>query len=64
MPLTTSGISISLLMDTSVAIEEIQSRIHARAFAAVTDPTMGPAVRQVVDQLLAVLDATSPDGVI
>ena len=44
MPLTTSDISISLLMDTSVAIEEIQARIHARAFAAVMDPTKGTAV--------------------
>ena len=53
MPLTTSDISISLLVDTTAALEEIQSRINARAFAAVTEPTRGPAVRQVVDQVLA-----------
>ncbi|MFQ6540294.1 MULTISPECIES: hypothetical protein [Aphanothece] len=38
-PLTTSDITISLLIDISMALEEIQARIHARAFAAVMDPT-------------------------
>lgn len=64
MPLTTADISIQLLIDTTAAVEEIQSRIHARAFAAVMDPTQGPAVRQVLEQMLAVLDASSPDGVV
>jgi hypothetical protein len=64
MPLSTTDISTQLLMDTTAALEEIQSRIHARAFAAVMDPTKGPGVRETVDQLLALLDATSPDGVI
>jgi hypothetical protein len=30
----------------------------------VHNPEQGPAVRQVLAELLAVLDATSPDGVI
>lgn len=63
MPLTTADTSIQLLIDTTAALEEISSRIHARAFAAVMDPSKGQAVRDVVAQVLAVLDASSPDGV-
>lgn len=62
MPLTTADLSIQLLIDVTASLEEIQSRIHARAFAAVMDPPKGPAVRAVVDQLMDLLDATSPDG--
>lgn len=51
-------------MDTSVALEEIQSRIHTRAFSAVMDPTKGPAVKQLVNELLSTLGTTSPDGVL
>jgi hypothetical protein len=51
-------------IETTAALEEIQSRIHARGFPAVMDPTRRPAVPQVLGELLAVLDATSPDGVI
>jgi hypothetical protein len=40
------------------------ARITARVFAAVHQPERGPAVRAVLEQLLAVLDDTSPDGVI
>ena len=46
------------------ALQEIESRMTARAFEAVMDPTKGPAVRAVLDQLLSVLDDTSSDGVI
>lgn len=44
-------------MDSSVSLQEIESRITARVFSAVHNPERGPAVR-------AVTDATSPDGVI
>ena len=64
MPLSTADISVQLLMDTMNALQEIESRMTARAFAAVMDPTKGPAVRDVLNQLLAVLDETSTDGVI
>ena len=64
MTLSTADISIQLLMDTMNALQEIESRVTARAFAAVMDPTKGPEVRDVLAQLLAVLDETSSDGVI
>ena len=63
MTLSTADISIQLLMDTMNALE-IESRVTARTFAAVMDPTKGPEVRDVLAQLLAVLDETSSDGVI
>ena len=50
--------------DTTAALQEIESRVTARAFAAVMDPTKGPAVREVLERLAAVLDETSEDGVI
>ena len=64
MPLTTADIGIQLLMDSTVSLQEIEARLTARVFAAVHQPERGPAVRAVLEQLLAVLDATSPDGVI
>ena len=64
MPLSTADISIQLLMDTTAAVDEIQSRLQARAFAAVMDPTRGPALRDTMERVLALLDDTSPDGVI
>lgn len=64
MTFPTADISIQLLMDTMNALQEIESRVTARAFAAVMDPTKGPEVRDVLAQLLAVLDETSSDGVI
>ncbi len=64
MLLTTADISIQLLMDTTNALQEIESRMTARAFTAVHNPEQGPAVRRVLEELLAVLDRTSPDGVI
>ena len=50
--------------DTTAALQEIESRVTARTFAAVMDPTKGPAVREVLERLAAVLDETSEDGVI
>lgn len=64
MPLTTADIGIQFLTDTTAALQEINARMTARAFSEVRNPEQGPAVRQVVEQLLQVLDATSPDGVI
>ena len=64
MPLSTVDISIALLMDTTTALQEIESRMTARAFEADHHLGQGPAVRRVLDQRLEVLDATSPDGVI
>jgi hypothetical protein len=45
-------------------VTSIEARVTARAFAAVHQPERGPAVRAVLELLLAVLDDTSPDGVI
>ena len=64
MPLTTADIGIQLLMDSTVNLQEIEARVTARVFAAVHQPERGPAVRAVLEQLLAVLDGISPDGVI
>ncbi len=64
MPLTIADISIQLLMDTTSALQEIETRMTARAFTAVHNPEQGPAVSQVLEELLEVLDRTSPDGVI
>lgn len=63
MPFSTADISIELLMDTTNVIQEIQSRMTARAFGAVHNPEEGPKVRRVLSELLEVLDRTSPDGV-
>ena len=64
MPFSTADISIQLLIDTTNTLQEIESRMTARAFGAVHNPEKGPAVRQVLEELLEVLDRTSPDGVI
>ncbi len=64
MSLSTADISIQLLMDTTTALQEIESRVTARAFAAVVDPSKGPALREVLARLAVVLDETSEDGVI
>ena len=42
----TPYISIQLLMDTTNALQELGSCVTARAFAAVTDPAKGHAVRE------------------
>jgi len=60
---STADISIQLLMDTTAALQEIESRVTARAFAAVMDPTKGPAVRELLERLAAVLDEGIPDGI-
>jgi hypothetical protein len=62
--LTTADIGIQLRMDTTAALLEIEARMIARAFGAVYNPEQGPAVLLVLEQLLHVLDASSPDGVI
>jgi hypothetical protein len=64
MTLTIDDISTELLMDTTTALQEIESRMTARAFTAVHHPEQGPAVSLMLEQLLEVLDRTSPDGVI
>jgi hypothetical protein len=64
MPLSTAIISIQHLTDTTTALQEIEARMTARAFAAVHNPEQGPAVRQVLEQLQEVLDDSSPDGLI
>jgi hypothetical protein len=64
MSLSSADISIQLLMDTMIALQEIESRVTARAFGAVMEPTKGPAVRETLAQLLAVLDESSTDGVL
>ncbi len=46
------------------AIYEEYRHLTPRGFAARHQPERGPAVRAVLKQLLLVLDATSPDGVI
>ncbi len=45
-------------------MQEIESRVTARAFAAVVDPSKGPALREVLAPLAAVLDESSDNGVI
>jgi len=62
--ISTADLSIELLMDTTVALQEIESRITARVFAAVMEPSKGPAVREVLALLATVLDDTSEDGLI
>jgi hypothetical protein len=46
------------------SLQEIEARLRARVLAAVHQPERGPGVRAVLEQLLAVLDATRADGVI
>ncbi|MCT0207731.1 hypothetical protein [Synechococcus sp. CS-1332] len=64
MTFSPADISIQLLMDTTNTLQEIESRMTARAFGAVHDPEKGPAVRKVLSELLKVLDASSPYGLI
>jgi hypothetical protein len=64
MPLTTADIGTQLLMDSTDSLQEIEARITARVFEAVHQPDRGPAVPAVLEKLLAVLDATTPDGAI
>lgn len=64
MSFYTADISIQLLIDTTNALQEIESRMTARAFGAVHSPEIGPEVQRVLIALLEVLDRTNPDGVI
>lgn len=59
-----AAISVQLPMDLVNALQQIYSRMTARAFEAVMAPAKGPAVRDVLNQLLAVLDEISIDCVI
>lgn len=63
MPLTTADISDQLLMDTSNAMQEIETHMTALAFTAVHNPEQEPAVRRVLEQLLEVMDQTEPPQV-
>jgi hypothetical protein len=51
-------------MATTTTFQEIESRNTTRAIGAVHNPEKGPEFRRVLDELLEVLDRTSPDGVI
>ena len=64
MTLTTANISIQLFMDVSNGQSEIHDRMTARAFAAVHNPTQVPQLRQVLEELLEVMDRTSSDRLI
>lgn len=61
MAMTTADIGTQLLMDSTDSLQEIEARITARVFEAVHQPDRGPAVPAVLEKLLAVLDATTPD---
>jgi hypothetical protein len=61
--LDADGVAVTNREDTG-GLAEIQDRMTARAFEAVHNPEQGPEVRQVLGELLAVLDRTSADGVI
>ncbi len=63
LPLTTDTPALELLIDVANVSAEITARFTARACDAITQPDQGPALRQVLADLLAVLDA-SGDGVI
>jgi len=64
MAFSTAEIGIELLMDVTNGVAEIRDRMTARAFIAVHNPGQGPEVRPVMDELLAVVERTSADGVI
>jgi hypothetical protein len=55
---------IELLMDVTNGLAAIHHRMTARAFMALQNPEQGPELRRVLEELLALLDRTSPDGVI
>jgi len=63
LPLTTDTPAVELLLDVANVSAEITARLTARACDAITQPDQGPALRQVISDLLAVLDA-SGDGLI
>jgi hypothetical protein len=45
-------------------VQDIEARLSARVFAVVHHPERGSAVRLLLEQLLAILDATTANGVI
>jgi hypothetical protein len=63
--LTTGDIAIELLADICVTMEVIDQSITARAMEVIKHPEQGPALRQMVQQLLAMVEAgwaAAPDG--
>ena len=64
MTLTTADISIQLLTDLSNSLSEVHDRLTARIDAADHNPTQGPQLRQVLEELLEVMDRCSTDGLI
>ncbi|WP_216910769.1 hypothetical protein [Synechococcus sp. CCY 0621] len=48
----------------SKTVQEIEGRMTARAFGTVHNPKQGPKVRRFLQELMEVIDRTSPDGVI
>ncbi|MFN6354076.1 MAG: hypothetical protein ACK40D_14520, partial [Cyanobacteriota bacterium] len=59
VPPTTSSPSVELLMDVANTTQEITSRLTARAFSAIAHPEQGPALREVMRELLFLLDETA-----
>ena len=62
IPFSTADISIQLLINTTNTIQEIESRMTARAFGAVHNPELGPEVRRVLEEQLDALDRSSRWG--
>lgn len=60
---TTASPAIELLMDVANTSQEITSRLTARAYAAIHDPRLGPQLREVMRELLFILDETGEPGV-
>lgn len=50
-------------MDVANTSQEITSRLIARAYAAIHDPRLGPQLREVMRELLFILDETGEPGV-
>jgi hypothetical protein len=48
-------------MDVANTTQEITSRLTARAFSAIAHPEQGPALREVMRELLFLLDETAEE---
>ena len=61
MPMSTNPHtdSTELLMETINTLQEIESRMTARAYCGVFAPDTAPALRQVLRELLAVVDSST-----
>lgn len=51
--------TLELLMDVANTTQEITSRLTASAFSAIAHPEQGPALREVMRELLFLLDETA-----